>query len=132
MVWMNHPIGSSDVEEATDRSDDPLGVRRVAGVAGGHAARRRGHQSDNMFGGPGTDTMYGAGGKDTLFGEGGDDSLSGGDNTDYLDGGPGVDVANGGRGRDRPLVEPRVRPGNGQYVDGSGCVAETILNCQAS
>ena len=87
-------------------------------------------QTDNMWGGPGNDTMFGAGGKDSLFGEGGSDALSGGNNTDYLDGGDGVDTANGGRGRDKPLVAPEVRASNGQLFDGSGCIAETIVNCQ--
>ena len=87
-------------------------------------------QTDNMWGGPGNDVMFGAGGKDSLFGETGNDELSGGNNTDYLDGGPGADIANGGRGRDKPLLEPEIRASNGQFFDGSGCIAETILNCQ--
>jgi len=87
-------------------------------------------QTDNMWGGPGNDVMFGAGGKDSLFGETGNDELSGGNNTDYLDGGPGADNANGGRGRDKPLLEPEIRASNGQFFDGSGCIAETILNCQ--
>ena len=88
-------------------------------------------QTDNMWGGPGNDQMFGAGGKDSLFGEGGNDTMTGGNNTDYLNGGAGVDSANGGRGRDRPLTEPTVRASNGQFFDGSGCIAETIVNCQA-
>jgi len=87
-------------------------------------------QTDNMWGGPGNDVMFGAGGKDSLFGETGNDEISGGKNTDYLDGGPGSDIANGGRGRDKPLLEPEIRASNGQFFDGSGCIAETILNCQ--
>ena len=87
-------------------------------------------QTDNMWGGDGNDTMFGAGGKDSMFGEAGNDSLNGGMNTDYLDGGDGVDTANGGRGRDKPLVAPEVRASNGQLFDGSGCIAETIVNCQ--
>ena len=87
-------------------------------------------QTDNMWGGPGNDEMFGAGGKDSLFGEGGNDTLSGGLNTDYLNGGTGSDTANGGRGRDKPLIAPEVRASNGQFFNGSGCIAETILNCQ--
>ena len=87
-------------------------------------------QTDNMFGGDGNDTMFGAGGKDSLFGEAGNDTMSGGLNTDYLNGGDGVDIANGGRGFDKPLLEPQVRASNGQFFDGSGCIAETIQNCQ--
>ena len=87
-------------------------------------------QTDNMFGGPGNDDMFGAGGKDSLYGQGGNDTMSGGNNTDYLNGGTGTDTANGGRGRDKPLVAPSVRASNGQFFDGSGCVAETKLNCQ--
>jgi len=87
-------------------------------------------QTDNMFGGPGDDEMFGARGKDSLFGGAGNDSLNGGPNTDYLDGEAGTDEANGGVGRDKPLLAPSVRASNGQFYDGSGCVAETILNCQ--
>ena len=87
-------------------------------------------QTDNMWGGSGNDEMFGAGGKDSLFGGGGNDSLSGGNNTDYLHGGQGVDTANGGRGRDKPVFAPQVRASNGQFFGGSGCIAETIVNCQ--
>jgi len=87
-------------------------------------------QTDNMWGGAGDDLMFGAGGKDSLFGEAGNDTLSGGLNTDYLHGGAGADVANGGRGRDKPLIAPEVRASNGQFFNGSGCIAETIFNCQ--
>jgi len=87
-------------------------------------------QTDNMWGGAGNDIMFGAGGKDSLFGGSGNDTLSGGNNTDYLDGGAGADTVNGGRGRDKPLVDPRIRASNGQLFNGSGCIGETILNCQ--
>jgi len=87
-------------------------------------------QTDNMWGGPGNDDMFGAGGKDSLFGETGNDTMSGGNNTDYLDGGADIDTVNGGKGRDKPLVAPSVRASNGQFFDGSGCIAEIIQNCQ--
>jgi len=97
---------------------------------GGNDLMQGNFQTDNMWGGSGDDEMFGAGGKDSLYGESGNDTMSGGNNTDYLNGGTGIDVANGGRGRDKPLVAPSVRASNGQFYDGSGCVAETKANCQ--
>jgi len=44
--------------------------------------------------------------------------------------GAGSDIANGGRGRDKPLLEHEIRASDGQFFDGSGCIAETILNCR--